>query len=37
MQRTTALRSLLVGFQMRGSGNRSITWPEAVDEALCFG
>jgi uncharacterized protein YdeI (YjbR/CyaY-like superfamily) len=28
---------LLVGFHKKGSGKRSITWPEAVDEALCFG
>ena len=26
-----------VGFHKRGSGRPSITWPEAVDEALCFG
>lgn len=28
---------LLVGFHKKGSGNPSITWPESVDEALCFG
>src|SRR4051812_39747422 len=28
---------LWVGFYKKGSGRRSITWPEAVDEALCFG
>jgi uncharacterized protein YdeI (YjbR/CyaY-like superfamily) len=28
---------LLVGFQKRGSGKPSMTWPESVDEALCFG
>jgi uncharacterized protein YdeI (YjbR/CyaY-like superfamily) len=28
---------LLVGFYKRGSGKSSITWPELVDEALCFG
>jgi uncharacterized protein YdeI (YjbR/CyaY-like superfamily) len=28
---------LLVGFYKRGSGHPSITWPESVDEALCFG
>jgi uncharacterized protein YdeI (YjbR/CyaY-like superfamily) len=28
---------LLVGFYKRGSGQPSITWPESVDEALCFG
>jgi uncharacterized protein YdeI (YjbR/CyaY-like superfamily) len=30
-------RELLVGFHKRGTGRRSITWPESVDEALCFG
>jgi hypothetical protein len=30
-------KELLVGFYKRGSGKPSITWPEAVDEALCFG
>ena len=28
---------LLVGFYKKGSGKLSITWPESVDEALCFG
>lgn len=28
---------LLVGFFKRGSGKPSISWPESVDEALCFG
>ncbi len=28
---------LWVGFHKKGSGLPSITWPEAVDEALCFG
>jgi uncharacterized protein YdeI (YjbR/CyaY-like superfamily) len=28
---------LWVGFHKRGSGKPSITWPESVDEALCFG
>ncbi|HEV7672319.1 MAG TPA: YdeI/OmpD-associated family protein [Thermoanaerobaculia bacterium] len=28
---------LLVGFHKLGSGLPSITWPESVDEALCFG
>jgi uncharacterized protein YdeI (YjbR/CyaY-like superfamily) len=28
---------LLVGFHKKGSGMPSITWSEAVDEALCFG
>ncbi len=28
---------LWVGFYKKGSGKPSITWPESVDEALCFG
>src|SRR5215472_11122745 len=28
---------LLVGFYKKASGKTSITWPESVDEALCFG
>lgn len=28
---------LLVGFYKVGSGKASITWPESVDQALCFG
>jgi uncharacterized protein YdeI (YjbR/CyaY-like superfamily) len=28
---------LLVGFYKRPSGKPSITWPESVDEALCYG
>jgi uncharacterized protein YdeI (YjbR/CyaY-like superfamily) len=28
---------LLVGFRKKGSGRPSITWPESVDQALCFG
>ncbi|HET9983341.1 MAG TPA: YdeI/OmpD-associated family protein [Longimicrobiales bacterium] len=31
------VRELLVGFYKKGSGRPSITWPESVDEALCFG
>ncbi len=30
-------KELLVGFYKKGSGKESITWPESVDEALCFG
>jgi uncharacterized protein YdeI (YjbR/CyaY-like superfamily) len=30
-------RELWVGFHKKGTGRPSITWPEAVDEALCFG
>ena len=33
----TSERELLVGFYKRGSGKTSITWPESVDGALCFG
>jgi uncharacterized protein YdeI (YjbR/CyaY-like superfamily) len=28
---------LLVGFYKRDCGKPSITWPESVDQALCFG
>ena len=28
---------LLVGFHKKASGQPSISWPESVDEALCFG
>lgn len=28
---------LVVGFHKRASGRPSMTWPESVDEALCFG
>ena len=34
---TNAARELLVGFYKRDSGQASITWPESVDVALCFG
>jgi uncharacterized protein YdeI (YjbR/CyaY-like superfamily) len=30
-------QELLVGLYKKGSGRPSITWPESVDEALCFG
>lgn len=30
-------RELWVGFYKKSSGRPSITWPEAVDQALCFG
>jgi uncharacterized protein YdeI (YjbR/CyaY-like superfamily) len=30
-------RELLVGFWKRDTGRPSVTWPEAVDEALCVG
>jgi uncharacterized protein YdeI (YjbR/CyaY-like superfamily) len=30
-------RKLWVGFYKKNSGKPSITWPESVDQALCFG
>ncbi|HEX8228495.1 MAG TPA: YdeI/OmpD-associated family protein [Chloroflexia bacterium] len=30
-------KEVWVGFYKKGSGKPSITWPEAVDQALCFG
>ena len=30
-------RELWVGYYRKGSGRPSMTWPESVDEALCFG
>lgn len=30
-------QEILVGYYKKGSGRQSITWPESVDEALCFG
>ena len=30
-------KELLVGYFKKDSGQPSITWPESVDEALCFG
>src|ERR1700737_317953 len=30
-------QELFVGFHKKSSGKPSITWPEAVDAALCFG
>ena len=30
-------KELWVGFHKKNSGKPSITWPESVDEALCFG
>jgi len=32
-----AARELLVGFYKKGTGRPSLTWPESVDEALCYG
>ncbi|HEX6557932.1 MAG TPA: YdeI/OmpD-associated family protein [Longimicrobiales bacterium] len=33
----TSATELLVGFYKKGTGKASITWPESVDQALCFG
>ncbi|HEY3926762.1 MAG TPA: YdeI/OmpD-associated family protein [Candidatus Koribacter sp.] len=33
----TTERELVVGFYRKECGKPSITWPESVDEALCFG
>ena len=30
-------KQLQVGFYKRGTGKPTLTWPESVDEALCFG
>ena len=30
-------KELWVGYYKKSSGKSSITWPESVDEALCFG
>lgn len=30
-------QELWVGYYKKGTGRPSITWPESVDEALCFG
>jgi uncharacterized protein YdeI (YjbR/CyaY-like superfamily) len=30
-------RELIVGFYVKASGKPSLTWPESVEEALCFG
>ena len=32
-----AERELWVGYFKKGSGRKSVTWPESVDEALCVG
>ena len=31
------VKELWVGYYKKGTGKPSITWPESVDEALCFG
>ena len=37
MEHHESARELLVGFYKKASGRLSITWPESVDQALCFG
>jgi uncharacterized protein YdeI (YjbR/CyaY-like superfamily) len=38
LEKNHAVASVLwVGFHKKDSGKPSITWPESVDEALCFG
>jgi uncharacterized protein YdeI (YjbR/CyaY-like superfamily) len=36
-QHHATAKELWVGFYKKASGRPSITWPESVDEALCFG
>ncbi len=36
-QHHASAAEVVVGFYKRGSKRRSITWPESVDQALCFG
>jgi uncharacterized protein YdeI (YjbR/CyaY-like superfamily) len=36
-QHHTTADELWVGFHKRATGTPSITWPESVDQALCFG
>ena len=36
-QHHATAKELWVGFYKKNSGKPSITWPESVDEALCFG
>lgn len=36
-QHHATAQELWVGFYKKASGKPSITWPESVDEALCFG
>jgi uncharacterized protein YdeI (YjbR/CyaY-like superfamily) len=33
----TKKKELLIGFYKKSSGKSSITWPESVEQALCFG
>jgi uncharacterized protein YdeI (YjbR/CyaY-like superfamily) len=36
-QNHAQMHEVYVGFYKKGSGQPSITWPESVDQALCFG
>jgi uncharacterized protein YdeI (YjbR/CyaY-like superfamily) len=36
-EHATTATEVLVGFYRKGTGRPSITWPESVDQALCFG
>ena len=36
-QNHASVKELLVGFHKKGSGKKSVTYAEALDEALCFG
>jgi uncharacterized protein YdeI (YjbR/CyaY-like superfamily) len=36
-QHHSTKKELLVGFYKKATGRPSITWPESVDQALCFG
>ena len=36
-QNHAGAEELVVGFHKKGTGQPSMTWPESVDEALCFG
>lgn len=33
----TTETELIVGYYKKGTGKQSITWPESVDQALCYG
>ena len=37
LEHHAAAREQWIGFYKKGSGRPSITWPESVDEALCYG
>lgn len=36
-EHSSAAKELWVGYYKKGSGKPSLTWPESVDQALCFG